>query len=167
MVGPQRKKPGLPLARSLLSTFIADPPPSSHPQAHRGRGKGRGRGARGANAKRNPVRPPSPPPAVASPTDERVEDEPVSHSPVSERVEDEPVSHSTMSKRVEEERLSSEAFDEEGLTSDKEALTSDEEHAGFIQVEEGRSVYQRGSSSLLEQGFPVEQRPCIAPCGET
>ena len=132
MVGPQRKKPGLPIARSLLSTFIADPPPSSHPQAHRGRGKGRGRGARGANAKRNPVR---------------------------------PVSHAPVSKRVEEERLSSEAFDEEGLTSDKEASTSDEEHAGFIQVEEGRSVYLRGSSRLPERGLPVEQRPCIAPCG--
>ena len=155
MVGPQRKKPGLPIARSLLSTFIADPPPSSHPQAHRGRGKGRGRGrgARGANAKRNPVRP--------------VEDEPVSHAPVSERVEDEPVSHSPVSKRVEEERLSSEASDEEAPTSDKEALTSDEEHAGFIQVEEGRSVYLRGSSSLPERGLPVEQRPCIAPYGET
>ena len=147
MVGPQRKKPGLPIARSLLSTFIADPPPSSHPQAHRGRGKGRGRGARGANAKRNPVRP-------------------VSHAPVSKRVEDEPVSHSPVSKRVEEERLSSEASDEEVPTSDKEASTSDEEHAGFIQVEEGRSVYLRGSSSLPERGLPVEQRPCIAPCGE-
>ena len=147
MVGPQRKKPGLPIARSLLSTFIADPPPSSHPQAHRGRGKGRGRGARGANAKRNPVRP-------------------VSHAPVSKRVEDEPVSHSPVSERVEEERLSSEASDEEVPTSDKEASTSDEEHAGFIQVEEGRSVYLRGSSSLPERGLPVEQRPCIAPCGE-
>ena len=133
MVGPQRKKPGLPIARSLLSTFIADPPPSSHPQAHRGRGKGRGRGARGANAKRNPVR---------------------------------PVSHAPVSKRVEEERLSSEASDEEVPTSDKEASTSDEEHAGFIQVEEGRSVYLRGSSRLPERGLPVEQRPCIAPCGE-
>ena len=133
MVGPQRKKPGLPIARSLLSTFIADPPPSSHPQAHRGRGKGRGRGARGANAKRNPVR---------------------------------PVSHAPVSKRVEEERLSSEASDEEAPTSDKEASTSDEEHAGFIQVEEGRSVYLRGSSRLPERGLPVEQRPCIAPCGE-
>ena len=147
MVGPQRKKPGLPIARSLLSTFIADPPPSSHPQAHRGRGKGRGRGARGANAKRNPVRP-------------------VSHAPVSKRVEDEPVSHSPVSERVEEERLSSEASDEEVPTSDKEASTSDEEHAGFIQVEEGRSVYLRGSSRLPERGLPVEQRPCIAPCGE-
>ena len=147
MVGPQRKKPGLPIARSLLSTFIADPPPSSHPQAHRGRGKGRGRGARGANAKRNPVRP-------------------VSHAPVSKRVEDEPVSHSPVSERVEEERLSSEASDEEAPTYDKEASTSDEEHAGFIQVEEGRSVYLRGSSRLPERGLPVEQRPCIAPCGE-
>ena len=161
MVGPQRKKPGLPIARSLLSTFIADPPPSSHPQAHRGRGKGRGRGARGANAKRNPVRPVS-----HAPVSKRVEDEPVSHSPVSERVEDEPVSHSPVSKRVEEERLSSEASDEEAPTSDKEASTSDEEHAGFIQVEEGRSVYLRGSSRLPERGLPVEQRPCIAPCGE-
>ena len=133
MVGPQRKKPGLPIARSLLSTFIADPPPSSHPQAHRGRGKGRGRGARGANAKRNPVR---------------------------------PVSHAPVSKRVEEERLSSEASDEEVPTSDKEASTSNKEHAGFIQVEEGRSVYLRGSSRLPERGLPVEQRPCIAPCGE-
>ena len=75
MVGPQRKKPSLPLARSLLGSFIADPPHSSHPQAHRGRGKGRGRGARGGKAKKNPVRPPSPPPAVESPEDERVEDD--------------------------------------------------------------------------------------------
>ena len=147
MVGPQRKKPGLPIARSLLSTFIADPPPSSHPQAHRGRGKGRGRGARGANAKRNPVRP-------------------VSHAPVSKRVEDEPVSHSPVSERVEDERLSSESSEEEVPTSDKDASTSDKEHAGFIQVEEGRSVCLRGSSRLPERGLPVEQRPCIAPCGE-
>ena len=142
MVGPQRKKPGLPIARSLLSTFIADPPPSSHPQAHRGRGKGRGRGARGANAKRNPVRP-------------------VSHAPVSKRVEDEPVSHSPMSEERVDEWLSLEE-DEDRLG----ALTADDENDGFIQVEKGRPVYMRGSSRLPERGLPIEQRPCIAPYGE-
>lgn len=47
------------------------------------------------------------------------------------------------------------------------ALTIDEENDGFIQVEEGRTVYMRGSSRLPERGLPVEQRPCIAPYGES
>jgi hypothetical protein len=77
-------------------------------------------------------------------------------------VADEPVPHSHV---FEEEMVDGPMSSEEDyrMSSEEE---DDEEDVGFIQVEEGKTVYMRGSSTAPDRDLPVEQRPCIGPYGE-